>query len=597
MAGRENKSFPIVLRELEVAEAFDVTPLMRRVVLTGDQLGAFRNNGYEIEPFRTENADDHVKLVLLDGAPDVPVPAQNDGHLDWHPEALGRARDYTPRRYDPEARRLELDFVRHSGGLAADWAERALPGDRVHVAGPRGTTVLPTDIDWYFLVGDETALPAIARRIEELPAGTPVTAVVTVPSASEEQTFDHAADLHLTWVHRDTAGPGALMAAVEAAPWRDGQVYAWAAGESGMLRPLRRWLKHDKEVPAGHTDIAGYWRAGQSQREMGQALHKLRHLSDLSVPYAVRAAVSLDLAELVTDGHTTVPALAAAAGADPGGVRRLLRLLAHEELFALDADDTVRVLPAGAILMEDHAHEHLDERAGHARLHGAWPGLLHAVRTGEAGFPHARGHTFWDELATDERLGRTFDAVLDRWAAQWTPAVVRRLALSDEHVVDVGGGTGAFLGRLLEACPGVRGTLVELPTTARTAQVQFAERGVADRVRIASQSFFEALPDDGDVYLLAQVLHDWPDAEATAILRRVAEAVGDRRVVLVERLVTADLDDHEAAFDLHMYAVFGSGERTREEYASLAASAGLRLDRTVRIRDGLHMLELRRAAE
>ena len=166
MAGRENKSFPIVIREVEVAEVFDVTPLMRRVVLTGEQFGAFRNNGYAVEPFRTENADDHVKLVLLDGAPGVPVPAQNDGRLDWHPEALGRARDYTPRRYDPRTRRLELDFVRHGGGLAAEWAERAAPGDRVHLAGPRGTTVPPSDADWYFLVGDETALPALARRVE-----------------------------------------------------------------------------------------------------------------------------------------------------------------------------------------------------------------------------------------------------------------------------------------------------------------------------------------------------------------------------------------------------------------------------------------------
>ena len=423
-----------------------------------------------------------------------------------------------------------------------------------------------------------------------------MTAVVTVPSASEEQTFDHTTDLHLTWVHRDTegAGSGALMAAVAAAPWRDGRVYAWAAGETGMLRPLRRWLKEKKRVPAGYTDIAGYWQAGQSQPERGEALHTLRHLTDLSVPYAVRAAVSLDLAELVTDGHTTVPALAGAAGADPRGVRRLLRLLAHEDLFALDADDTVRLLPAGTVLMEEHAHDHLDSRAGHGRLHGAWPGLLHAVRTGEAGFPHARGHTFWDELATDERLGRTFDAVLDRWAQQWTPAVVRRLALTDEHVVDVGGGTGAFLGRLLETCPETRGTLVELPATAEAARAHLAGRGVGDRVRFASQSFFEPLPGDGDVYLLAQVLHDWPDAEATALLRRVAEAAGDRRVILVERLSGPELDGHEAAFDLHMYAVFGSGERTREEYADLAAAAGLRLHRTVRIRGGLHMLELRR---
>lgn len=238
MSGREHKPYPIVIRDLEVLDAYDVTPLMRRVVLTGDQLGAFRNNGYQIGPFVTENADDHVKVVVLGpDAPTVVAPAQNDGFLDWLPETIGRARDYTPRRHDATARRLELDFVRHVGGLAAEWADRVKPGDRALVAGPRGTTVLPPGIDWYFLVGDETALPAIARRIEELPSGTPVTAVVSVASASEEQTLDHRADLHLTWVHRDTAGPDALMDAVRSAPWRDGQVYAWQQAKRACCVP------------------------------------------------------------------------------------------------------------------------------------------------------------------------------------------------------------------------------------------------------------------------------------------------------------------------------------------------------------------------
>lgn len=275
MAGRQHKRFPIVIRELEVLEAYDVTPGMRRVVLTGEQLGAFRNNGFDIPPFRTENADDHVKLVVLDPEdPTVLPPKQDDGHLDWTPQAIARARDYTPRRFDPAARRLELDFVRHQGGLAAGWAEQARPGQRVHVAGPRGTTVLPPDIDGYVLVGDETALPAIARRVEELPAGTPVTAVVSVPTAADETYLPRTEGLHLTWVHRDaTGGHGpaheeALMAAVRSAPWPEGRVYAWAAGEAGMLRPVRRYLKHERGVAPEYLDVSGYWRAGRSQADL-----------------------------------------------------------------------------------------------------------------------------------------------------------------------------------------------------------------------------------------------------------------------------------------------------------------------------------------
>ncbi|WP_019631204.1 siderophore-interacting protein [Actinomadura atramentaria] len=592
--GREHRPFPIVLRDLEVLEAYDVTPGMRRVVLTGDQLGAFRSNGHDIFPFRTENADDHVKLVFLDGT-DVPAPVQEDGTLDWTREALMRSRDYTPRRFDAAARRLELDFVRHRGGLAAEWAERAAPGDRVLVAGPRGTTVLPPGIDWYFLAGDETALPAIARRVEELPAGTPVTAVVSVPSAADEQAFEHAADLHVTWVHRDTAGPDAFMDAVRDAPWRDGRVYAWAAGEAGMLRPLRRWFKDVRKVDRGCTDVAGYWRAGRSQDQHALDLGALRHAADLGVPYAIRAAVTLGLADHVADGRTTVDALADAAGARPGGIRRLVGLLAFEKLFTLAADGTVGLGPKGYLLMEDTVRAMLDRRSGHARLDDAWPGLLHAVRTGRSGFEHARGHSFWDELDGEAGLRESFDRTLAEWSDVWAPQAVAALGLTAEHVVDVGGGTGALLGRVLTAYPETRGTLVELPTPAARAEAHLTGLGLGDRAAVARQSFFEKLPA-GDVYLLAQVLHDWPDEEAAAILRRAAEAAGpDGRVVLVERLPEDEPHDHDLVFDLRMYAVFGSGERTREEYDALAARVGLRVASVAPLHDAIHLLELRAA--
>ncbi|MGI5327709.1 SIP domain-containing protein [Actinomadura nitritigenes] len=596
MAGRENRPYPIVIRDLEVLEAFDVTPGMRRVVLTGDQLGAFRNNGYGIFPFRTENADDHVKVVILDGT-DVPPPEQDDGHLDWSREALDHARDYTPRRYDPDRRRLELDFVRHADGLAAQWADRVRPGARVLVAGPRGTTVLPDGIDWYFLAGDETALPAIARRIEELPAGTAVTAVISVASASEEQTFEHVTDLHLTWVHRDSAGPDAFMEAVRRAPWRDGQVYAWAAGEAGMLRPLRRWLKDDRRVRKGYTDITGYWRLGRTQDQHAKHLAQLRHTADLSVPHAIRAAVSLDLAEHVSEGRTTVDALAEATGARAGGIRRLIGLLTFEKMFTVAADGTIGLGPQGYLLMEEHVHAMLDHRYGHARLDDAWPGLLHAVRTGRSGFEHAKGHTFWDEMASEESLGETFDQTLAEWSGAWAASAVRALALSDEHVVDVGGGTGTLLGHLLRARPGTRGTLVELPTTAGRAENHLAGLGLGNRATIARQSFFEKLPEGGDVYLLAQVLHDWPDEEAATILSRAAEAAAgtDARVLLIERLPDDEPHDHDAIFDLKMYAVFGSGERTRDEYAAMAEHAGLRLETITRLHDTMHLIELRTA--
>lgn len=588
MPRQHHKAYPIVVRDLEVKEAYDVTPLMRRVVLTGEQLGAFNNGGIEIGPFRTENADDHVKILVPDASrPDTEPPVQLEDTLDWTRQALLQSRDYTPRRYDAAAGTLELDFVRHDGGLAATWAATTQPGDRVHVAGPRGTTVLPDGIDWYLLVGDETALPAIARRIEELPAGTPVTAIVSVPAMSEAQEWQHECDLDLIWLPRDMSAPDALVKTLDAARWRDGQVYAWAAGEAGMLRGVRSWLK-ERGVAREYTDIAGYWRKGQGHDEAAEASHELEHMADLSVPYALRAAVTYHLVEHVLDGQTTVHALAVAAGVQPGPLRKVLNLLRHSGLFTLGPDDAVAVTTLGQYLIEEAAHVRLDHNHGYAHIDDAWPGLLHTLRTGEAGYPYIHDRSFWDTLDADPKLSTTFDETLGQSAEYWVPLAVRAMDIGDAHVVDVGGGTGRLLAGILEANPSARGTLVERGRTAAQAHRDLTD--VTGRLTIAEQSIFEPLPQ-GDVIVLARVLHDWPDNDVVALLRRAAEA--GPRVVLVEQVAQPD-DDHQAAFDLTMAVLFGGGQRTLDELADLADTAGLTTASSRLVGAELHVIELTR---
>lgn len=577
MAGRTHKPFPIFIRDLEVVDSYPVTPGMHRVVLGGDQLGAFRNNGHDIAPFRTDNADDHVKLVIPDVDRSAPDPVQVDGHLDWPDGSLARSRDYTPRRFDPVNKRLELDFVRHDGGLAADWATSVQAGDQVLVAGPRGTTVLPDDIDWYFLVGDETALPAIARRIEELPPGTAVTAVVSIPTAADEQTFDHQADLDIIWIHRDRESPDAMMRAIRSARWLPGQVYAWAAGEAGMLRPIRRWFRDDRQVDRGHTDVAGYWRAGESQSESVYARMRFREKVDLAVPYAIRAAVTLGVAEEVADSPLRIAQLATRVGADPRGVTKIIRLLAHEGLFTISPEGVVALTESGSLLTEDFAHQWLHRSSAVARLDDGWPGMLSAVRAGGIGFEHATGRSYWSTIGGDDQLGASYDLSTAEAAAHSVGHISRVLGITEGVIVDVGGGTGALLTRLLQVSPSARGVLVDLPTTAERARRHFDSIGLSDRVRVVGQSFFEELPDGGDHYLLTEVLHDWPDAEATAILHRVATAAAGAPVHVVERRPTAEDHDHDLIADLQLYNVFGGGERTVDDFADLAHRVGLQL--------------------
>jgi len=252
--------FPIVLRELEVLRAYELTPHLRRVVLGGDELGAFRRYGYDLPPFRTEAPDDHVKLFFPAPGERQPVlPAQDDGHLDWPregPRPIGR--DYTPRRFDAEAGELDLDFVVHEGGIAADWAARARPGDRIFLAGPKMSTVVTVSPAWYLLAGDHTALPAIGRWLEELPPGVAVKVVVSVPGPEDEVKLDPRAEV--TWLYRDRDLPAALREL----EWPSDDVYAWAAGETGVMREVRSYLRDERGLPAGRMSVTGYWKRGDA---------------------------------------------------------------------------------------------------------------------------------------------------------------------------------------------------------------------------------------------------------------------------------------------------------------------------------------------
>ena len=167
-------------RTLEVKHVDKISAHMIRVTLGGD-----------LEGFTSVGFDDHVKLFF---------PTGSVGE-DGQPELM--ARDYTPRRHDPQAKTLAIEFVIHDAGPATRWAEQAKPGQTLQIGGPRGSFVIPTDFDWHLLIGDDTGLPAIARRLEELPAGTRAVALIEVDGPEDHVAIDSVADVTVQWVHRD----------------------------------------------------------------------------------------------------------------------------------------------------------------------------------------------------------------------------------------------------------------------------------------------------------------------------------------------------------------------------------------------------------
>lgn len=236
-----------------------LTPRMARITLHHPDFTQFRSAAY----------DDHVKLFFAPPGAPLALPEIGPNGLSFPPGARPEGRDYTPRRIDLAAGEVVIDFVLHGDGPAARWASAAGPGDTVGVGGPRASFVVREPYDWYLLAGDETALPAIGRRIEELPAGAFAIAVVEIADAEERQIVHAAARLELRWVFRNEGRT--LVDAVRAMPLPPGTGYAFVAGESAMSAALRTHLIEERAMSRGNVKTAGYWRRGEADFDDGHA--------------------------------------------------------------------------------------------------------------------------------------------------------------------------------------------------------------------------------------------------------------------------------------------------------------------------------------
>lgn len=242
-------------RLLQVRRTTPVTPRMIRVTLTGDELDGFPGHG----------PDRRIKMFFPVAGQDRPaVPRAGTGGPVWPAgEARPAIRTYTVRRFDGAAGELDVDFVVHDGhGPAAAWAQQAVPGSWVGVSEPGGRWTPDPEAEFHVVIGDESALPAVATVLEALGEhpGVPVHAFLEVADAGEEQDLPGAA--RVSWVHRGDEPAGApLVAAVRAADLPAGRGQAWLSGESAAVKELRAHLLDDRSLDRRAVYATGYWRA------------------------------------------------------------------------------------------------------------------------------------------------------------------------------------------------------------------------------------------------------------------------------------------------------------------------------------------------
>ncbi|MDF2155843.1 siderophore-interacting protein [Vibrio sp. CAU 1672] len=234
-------------KPLKVIQSAAISPNIQRVTLQGEALSDFPH----------DCAGSYVKLLFN---------PQGGTDLTTIPdESRPVMRTYTIRRFDPNQCTIEIDFVRHitqdlQCGFAARWAMCVKEGDIIHVAGPGNISDLNTEVDWFFMAADMTALPALSAKVRTLPEEAKGYAVISVISEADIQPLEAPEGMEIHWV---TEQP--LTDKVRELEWLDGEAAVWCACEFDSMRALRQYFRNEKAVARENIYISSYWKRGVSE--------------------------------------------------------------------------------------------------------------------------------------------------------------------------------------------------------------------------------------------------------------------------------------------------------------------------------------------
>lgn len=300
--------------------------------------------------------------------------------------------------------------------------------------------------------------------------------------------------------------------------------------------------------------------------------------------HTLRAAVRLEVVELIGDGPRTAAEVAAGAGTAHQPMTRLLRALTALGLLTEHTPDTFSVTPAGALLSPGHP----DSLASFVRMFTdpaivrAWEHLDSSVRTGEIAFDSVFGTDFFSHLARHPELSTDFNAAMSQVASETAAVLPRAFDFGRfASVTDVGGGSGTLLAAVLEAHPGVAGVVFDTADGLAEAAKTLARHRLEERCSLIAGDFFHSVPQGSDVYLVKSILHDWTDSQAVTILRHCREVLPPGGVVLIVEPVLPEVvgveDEGTYLSDLNMMVNVGGRERTRADFEEVCGRAALRV--------------------
>jgi hypothetical protein len=323
----------------------------------------------------------------------------------------------------------------------------------------------------------------------------------------------------------------------------------------------------------------------------------MQMLTGYWISQIIHAAARLGIADHLKDGARHFEELAKDVNANPTALYRLLRALAGVGIFTETEAGYFKLTPLAQYLRSDIEGSLRDIAIlmGDPEHYNSWGNILHSIRTGECAFDNLFGMNIFEYLEQNPEAASVFNRAMTSFSTAEGMAVVAAYDFSSINtLMDVAGGEGHLLTTILQANPGMKGILFDLPKVIEPARALIAATPVADRCQLVGGSFFDPLPTGVDACILKHIIHDWDDERAIAILKQCHQALTDNgKVLLVEQVIPPGNEPFVGKLmDINMMAVAPGGkERTGAEYGKLLAAAGFRLTQIVPTQNPVSIVE------
>ncbi|MFD7914433.1 methyltransferase [Streptomyces sp. NPDC059752] len=306
----------------------------------------------------------------------------------------------------------------------------------------------------------------------------------------------------------------------------------------------------------------------------------------LRLAHLLYVVAELGVADQLAAGPLPVDEIAKRVDAHPGTLYRALRAMASKGVFTEVAPGTFALNTMAETLRSDVPGSLRDHfrYEGQPALQQAYAALGHSIRTGESAFEHVHGTDLFSYLTARPEMGQIFNNAMGEIVGHLQSVAVASYDLTGTRkIVDIGGGHGYLVARILQRYPQMRGVVFDLPEVVPGAVEVLTEAGVIDRGETASGDYLSAVPADADAYVISHVVHQLSDEEAITVLRNIREVMDPAgRVVILDPVIPEGDVPHPGKFlDIVMMALTPGRERTEAEFAALFKAAGLRHAETV----------------